>query len=57
MNNVKEYDKDAGIIEGPFEDCDCPSHHQHGRRGCQGCPICNPPIESAGNPIDAVIYN
>ena len=35
-----EYDKDAGIFKGPFEDCGCPSHHQHSAGGERSCPIC-----------------
>lgn len=50
MTNVSEYvekyDRDAGIIQGPFEDCDCPSHHQHGARGLEGCPECAPAAEA-----------
>lgn len=40
---MNEYDSNAGIIQGPFADCDCPSHHQHGAHGPAGCPVCNPP--------------
>ena len=36
---------DEGIIKGPFKDCDCESHHQHGINGPQGCVVCNPPVE------------
>ena len=36
---------DGGIIKGPFKDCDCESHHQHGINGPQGCVVCNPPVE------------
>lgn len=36
--------EETGIIEGPFQDCDCPSHHQHGESGAHGCPVCNPSL-------------
>lgn len=32
----------TGIIQGPFEDCNCLSHHQHSTRGAAECPVCNP---------------
>ena len=37
-----EEKKDGGIIKGPFKDCDCKSHHQHGPKGLKGCAFCNP---------------
>ena len=41
------YDKHSGIIKGPFKDCACESHHQHGENGALGCPICTPkPIKN-----------
>lgn len=36
------HDERAGIIYGPFPDCECVSHHQHGSRGIAGCPVCTP---------------
>lgn len=39
---MSKYDPDSGIIDGPFEDCGCRSHHQHGARGMMGCPVCHP---------------
>ena len=42
---VEKPEYDGGIIKGPFKDCDCESHHQHGRNGPQGCVVCNPPNE------------
>jgi hypothetical protein len=32
------------IVQGPFEDCDCPSHHEHGPEGAVGCDACYPQI-------------
>lgn len=37
----KEFDQGAGIIEGPFTECGCESHHVHERNGEEGCPECN----------------
>lgn len=42
MSTRVVHDEDAGIIQGPFKDCDCPSHHQHCQRGMAGCPVCTP---------------
>ena len=37
-----KFDEGAGIEQGPFPDCECPSHHVHGKNGQYGCPVCNP---------------
>ena len=41
----KQYDEGSGIVQGPFKECACPSHHEHGERGADGCPVCNPQLQ------------